>query len=342
MIKKSLLFLILLAFLCHNSFSQDSTSAFPIKVKYGIYIKKLEPDFKTGKFVTEFYWWTLFHNDSVKTDYTQDDIMNMEYVNCSDCETGQFMQDLQEFRVLDSNYFYFTGRHEGEFTFNPNFSDYPFDKQALPIKLENVLITSDQLLFETDTVSYFNSKQDPKFYGISDDLLSHKSREFNITGTKFIVNPGVYNTNFGDPDMPFLSKYSRMETQVHIDRAVIPYLAKILLPIMIILFLVYFAFYIPAERIDVNAALTVTSLLSAIAFQMAINSSLPNIGYLIYVDKLFLLCYSLIVLAMAESIVTYYLDRTGVKEKVRMAIKTDIVFRFLFPVLFFIGCFVFI
>jgi hypothetical protein len=340
--QKSLPLLILLIILCQSGFGQDTTSVFPIKVKYGIYIKKLEPDFKTGKFKTEFYWWTLFHNDSTKTGYTQDDIMNLEYVNCSECGTGQFADEIQEFRVLDSNYFYYTGRHEGKFSFSPDYNDYPLDEQILPVKLENVLITSDELIFENDTESYFRSDQDSNFYGVSEDLLTNKSREFVITGTKFITKPGVYNTNFGDPDMPYLSQYSRMETQVYIDRAILPYLSKILIPLMIILFLVYFVFFLPAERIDISAALTVTSLLSAIAFQMAISATLPNIGYLIYVDKLFLLCYCLIVLAMGESVVTFYMDRSGVKKKIRLAGKTDYFFRFLFPLLFIIGCFVFL
>ena len=62
--------------------SQSYTS--PIKVEYGIFIKKIVPDFKEGKFYSEFYWWIKFTNDSSQTGWTNDDIANIEYVNACD------------------------------------------------------------------------------------------------------------------------------------------------------------------------------------------------------------------------------------------------------------------
>jgi hypothetical protein len=104
---------------------------------------------------------------------------------------------------------------------------------------------------------------------------------------------------------------------------------------MIILLLVYFVFYLPAEKIDIAAGLTVTSLLSAIAFQLAVSGELPEIGYIIYIDKIFYTCYLLIALTMAQSLVTFYLDDSGIESQKLKAKKIDLVFRFLFPLLFF-------
>ncbi len=68
------------------------------------------------------------------------------------------------------------------------------------------------------------------------------------------------------------------------------------------------------------AALTVTSLLSAIAFQFSVNSDLPEIGYLIYVDKIFYTTYFLIAVAMVESLWTFFLDATGDDSKKNLAV----------------------
>ena len=59
-----------------NSISKDSI----ITVKYGIYLKKINPDFKEGKFNAEFYWWAIFKNDKTKTGITNEEILNLEYV----------------------------------------------------------------------------------------------------------------------------------------------------------------------------------------------------------------------------------------------------------------------
>jgi hypothetical protein len=113
-----------------------------------------------------------------------------------------------------------------------------------------------------------------------------------------------------------------------------PLITKLIIPLAIILFLVYFVFFIPADKIDIAAGLTVTSLLSAIAFQLSVNSDLPDIGYIIYVDKVFYSCYFLIAISMAESLYTFYLDKSGDEKKMNLALKIDVVSRFLFPVIF--------
>ena len=94
-------------------------------------------------------------------------------------------------------------------------------------------------------------------------------------------------------------------------------------------------FFLPAEKLDIAAGLTVTSLLSAIAFQTAMSTDIPEIGYIIYIDKVFYTCYFLIALSMAQSLITYYLDFSGEEKKVKLASQIDYIFRFLFPLLFF-------
>ena len=67
----------------------------------------------------------------------------------------------------------------------------------------------------------------------------------------------------------------------------------------------YFVFFLPAEKLDIAAGLTVTSLLSAIAFQTAMSTDIPAIGSITYIDKVFYTCYFLIALSMAQSLITY-------------------------------------
>lgn len=305
-----------------------------VKVTYGLFLKKVVPNFKEGTFYAEFYWWIKFKNDSTTSGWNNDDIINIEYVNACQSEIGNSTAEIQEKKIIGENEFYFTGYHQGDFYFNPDYSSYPFDIQTLNITIENSLIPSNELVFKIDTTSFIESGADKKFFGLSNDLLTVKTTNFNISRSEISTLMGLYNSNFGDPEFPSQSSYSRLNVGVFINRSFVPFITKLIIPLAIILFLVYFVFFIPPDKIDIAAGLTVTSLLSAIAFQLSVNSDLPEIGYIIYVDKVFYSCYFLIAISMAESLYTFYLDKSGDEKKMRLAERVDIASRFLFPVIF--------
>ncbi len=314
-----------------NAYSPKS----PILVKYGIYVKKITVDFQNAKFHAEFYWWALFNNDSTITDYSNDDILNFEYANGINCEIGGVKHEIQLVKDLGNNNFYYTGLHQGDFYFSPNFKMYPFDKQKLDIIIENSLIPEEELVFIIDSTSYIKSNQDKNFWGLSNDVLSNNTQEsYKIFKTGIIVGNSIYNSNFGDISLPYKSFYGRITTSIFIDRSFLPYIGKLLIPLIIILFLVYFVFYLPTHKIEMSASLTVSALFCATAFQLAISHSLPDIGYIIYVDKIFYSCYALIALSLTQSLITYYLDSSGDEDKKRKAHKLDVIFRYIFPFLF--------
>lgn len=317
------------------------TSKKPIEVTYGLFVKKLVPDFKSGMFYSEFYWWMIFENDSAETGWSNSDIVNMEYINAHETPVNAIQDEMIENRALRDGRFYYHGYHQGNFYFNPDFTLYPFDKQVLGIYFENLTIDASELIIKPDTASYRASKMEEKYFGISNDVINNKSVNYRIHKIELIQNTGIYNTNFGDPDFPSVSEYSRLNMNIYIDRSFIPFITKLIIPLAIILFLVYFVFFIPADKIDMAAALTVTSLLSAIAFQLSVNSDLAEIGYIIYVDKIFYTCYFLIAISMAESLWTFYLDNSGDERKKLMARRIDLVSRYLFPLIFFFSLYFF-
>lgn len=328
-------YLLLTAFiLIFPSYTFSQQNQEKIKLTYGLFLKKVVPNFREGTFYAEFYWWVRFKNDSTKSKWSQKDIINIEYVNACQSEIGSSAAEIQEEKVFGENDYYYTGYHQGDFYFNPDYSSYPFDIQTLNITIENSLIPSNELEFIIDTSSFLKSNSDKNFYGLSNDLLKVKSTNFNIAKTEISTLTGIYNSNFGDPEFPSESSYSRLNVGVYIDRSFVPFITKLIIPLAIILFLVYFVFFIPADKIDIAAGLTVTSLLSAIAFQLSVNSDLPEIGYIIYVDKVFYSCYFLISISMAESLYTFYLDKTGDEKKVKLAERIDLISRFLFPIIF--------
>jgi hypothetical protein len=310
----------------------------PIVVKYGLHIKRVTVDFQNDKFHADFYWWALFHNDSAKSGYSNTDILNFEYVNGVYDEIGIIQREIQLAKDLGNNYFYYTGLHKGDFYFTPDFRRYPFDKQKLEIIIENSLIPAEELVFEPDTQSYKNSGHEPHLWGLANDVLNDNSKTiYRIFKTEINTGNSIYNSNFGDISLPYQSNYSRITTSLYIDRAFLPYISKIYIPLIIILFLVYMIFFLPTHKIEMSASLTVSAIFCATAFQLAISRSIPEIGYIIYVDKIFHTCYALIAMAFTQSLVTFYLDSSGDEAKKRKAKRLDILFRFLYPILFIVA-----
>jgi hypothetical protein len=267
--------------------------------------------------------------------------MNFEYINGYKNEVGVIRKEIEEVKNLGNSRFYYTGLHQGEFYFNPEFRMYPFDLQSLTIGIENSLIPINQLRFEPDSVSYLKTSKNRNFWGLSDELINTKNSSYNILKTEIFTSSNLYNTNFGDETLPAETYFGRISATVVLSRSIAPYISKILIPLVIILLLVYMVFFMPAKKIDIAAGLTVTSLLSAIAFQLSISGELPEIGYIIYVDKIFYTCYFLIAASMALSLYTYYLDASGVKEKRKLADRIDVICRIVFPLIFLLSLILF-
>lgn len=59
------------------------------------------------------------------------------------------------------------------------------------------------------------------------------------------------------------------------------------------------------QDLDVRSALPAGALLTAIFLQKSYSDGLPDLGYLIMMDKIYLVVYSLIVLMLVRAIVAY-------------------------------------
>lgn len=310
----------------------------PIKIKFGIYVKQLHIDLKTNNFTADFYWWIKYPTNFDTAIASKVEIENIEFANCLDCESNLKTYLEEEKVIKETKEYYLTGRTKGTFNFTANFKNYPFDTQNLEIFIENTLLPSSKIEFLPDDSSYVRSNAPINMRGLSDDLLDETNMSIKINQSKLFSAPFVYQTDFGDPTFETHSSFSRFHFIISVSRHIFPYLTKIIIPLFIILMLAYLVFYIPAEKLDVAAALTVTSLLSAIAFQIACSDDVPNIGYIMDIDKIFYLCYFLIAFAMAQSITSFYLDNSKSTKLQKIANISEVVSRIFFPIAFIIGC----
>lgn len=203
-----------------------------------------------------------------------------------------------------------------------NVRDFPFDKQSLVIEVEDATNLRDQILYEPDIESSGFIKNMA--------LQGWKYKEMSIT-----ENPTVFDTTFGDPRTKLKdSVYSRIDYRLYIDRPVIGLFTKTILPIIIVILITFASFLIKPGYLDARLCLTITALLTAVALQFTSSSTLPEVGYIVSIDQIYILSYLII---LATTIISVISSRLYDEEKQKLAVKIDKIGFYLLFCIFFIG-----
>lgn len=98
---------------------------------------------------------------------------------------------------------------------------------------------------------------------------------------------------------------------VQLDRNSFYYIAKIILPIILIVCLSFGNFWIRSKEIEAKLNLTVGSLLSLIAYNFVFGEDIPKLNYLTILDSLILISYFFAFLSTVAAIATSYLFTKG-------------------------------
>lgn len=322
--KKNILYTILIVFACLKTQAQNS----PLKIYYGLYIKNImleeRAKEKSNRFNVDAYWWMRY-------EIPQDtslikEIENIEFINSEILENEIDERTVFIDSATGKKIAYITGHMKGDFIFYPNYRYYPMDKLVLPITIESKNLLSEEYQLIADTASYERSSE--KIMGVSNEV---EIPSFVLTDSRYRSNEKIYETNFGDLRFQSHLKYSRLNFEIILERKTTTFLFKILIPIILITLMAYLVFFIQGSKLEVAAALTVTSLLSCIALQLTLSNEIPVTGYLIASDKIFYLSYALITFAMIETVYTYNL---GTTHKIKLAHKIEVVCRWIFPIVF--------
>jgi hypothetical protein len=190
-------------------------------------------------------------------------------------------------------------RVQGKFFQPLDLSDYPLDSHELTLVVEDTTYSEDQLVYVADTEES----------GID---ASARIPGWQITGTDLAIDSHFYDTNFGEPESEASQRtYSAARFAITIKRPLTFFLWKLLLPLVIVMSLAGSVLFVHPSLIEVRLAAPATALLSLVFLQQSYTSTLPELGTLILLDKIYVLAYSLIIVMMLATIVTSYWSRVG-------------------------------
>jgi hypothetical protein len=202
-----------------------------------------------------------------------------------------------------------TLRAYGDFSFQADLTDFPFDRQALYF----AVVAGTPL---TDAVIVTR----PQDIGMADML--------SVSNWK--INPGESRSS-KHYIAPVDSTLSRLDIVFEVQRLTGFYTWQLLVPLFLVVMMTWAVFWMPLEFVAPRVGLVATSMLTLIAYRFSMASILPPIAYLTRLDKFMVASSVLVFAALAAAVAVTWLEGRG---ELRAAMGLNMASRLLAPLLF--------
>ncbi len=239
----------------------------------GVYLMNLyDLNVNEYSFYADFYIWFRWKGDR--------DPSGIEFVNS--VEKWGFTTEMfsEEPKELAGGWMYNGMRIEGRFYYPFALNRFPLDKHELVIQLENTDYPIDSLIYLPDT-SRFLMREDFVIPG------------WEVEKAETASHTNAYSTDFGEPTGA-RSAYSNFTFLIHLKRPLSYFALKLMLPLLVVILASLGALFIYPSYIDARISLPIGGLLSCVFLQQSYSSALPDVGYMVLMDQIYLLSYLLI------------------------------------------------
>ena len=180
--------------------------------------------------------------------------------------------------VDDSGTVTYRQRLSGELATNLEFKEFPFDTQRLPIDVVSYLYSPDEIRFAPGL--HIGVTDSFSVEGWRLEMLEPEVGEFTIP-TAGVVRP-------------------RLTFVVEAERNSRYYLLTMFLPMALIVFMAWTAFWIQPNIVPPRIAISTASIFSLIAFGLSIRLGLPPVSYLTRADLFVIGCQLLVFMAPSD------------------------------------------
>lgn len=167
-------------------------------------------------------------------------------------------------------------RVRGEFNVTLPLHDYPFDRQLLVAEFEDRASPRSRLEHHAEAISLANDLVTPGYAIGAAKLL--------VTA---VPGLGAVQTLTGQSTEGF----TRVRIEIPARRPFLVYFIKLALPLLLVTACNALALLLPARLVEARIGLGITSLLVMVALHISLNTDLPEIDYLMRLDKLYLISY---------------------------------------------------
>jgi hypothetical protein len=203
-------------------------------------------------------------------------------------------------------------RFTGELAFDMDLREFPFDTQVLPIEIISYQYSPDDVRFSTPSAISLDDR------GFSADswqyeMLQPEIGEFTISAAA-VVRP-------------------QLTFAIEAKRKAYYYVVTMMLPIALILFMSWMAFWLQPDIIPARVGISTASIFSLIAFGFSIRLRLPPVSYMTKTDIFVAGSMLMVFLALAVAVVG---SRWANSERMEQALRLNAIARWAYVGLFFL------
>lgn len=254
-------------------------------VTVGMYVNTIyQLEIANSTYYLDAYLWFKWKGDIDPTE-------TMELTNLVE-EWGAMITPVDEEPVLlPEGQKYRLFKIEGRFMQPVVLADFPLDRQNLSVFLEDTTYGSDELVYVMDVAG--------SGYGHN---LTIPGWQINSWSSKQFLHD--YGSFFGAEKAGSASVFSVLRFDLEIARPLSFFVWKLMVPLVILLLASWMILVLDPKQVEVRTALPATGLLTAVFLQQSYSEDLPQIGYLVLIDKVYVVAYAMILLTLLRAIWT--------------------------------------
>jgi hypothetical protein len=261
-------------------------------VRIGALINDIQQlDLQSHSYNVDMYIWFKWRNPKI------DPAHSFEFLNAFELWGHILTYETGEPERLPDGSYYQVIRNQGKFNAKLPLERYPFDTQHMVVALEDSHRDASELVFVPD--------DDP--IALSRDLTIPG---WDIGDPSLRVVDNTYASNFGDPTYDEIT-YSRVVFDLPVTRPTGTYALKLLLPMLLVALTALLSLSVHPRYVEGRIGIGITALLTLVALQLTSNSSLPEVNYLLLLDKLYILSYAFVVVTLAMIVRHSWIDVEG-------------------------------
>ena len=276
----------------------------PQEAQVGFYLMNLYGlNMDEHSFYADFYVWFKWRGDLDPT--------NIEFVNSIEkwsMDNAGFDGDSTPV-VLKDGTKYKIFRKEGRFFHAFSLNRFPLDRHQLDIQIENPEHPASMLIYVPDT--------NAALIRSSLNLVGWENRECEL-----VSQIHDYHSNFGNPEEN-AQRYSNLSFNITLARPFNYFLLKMLLPLLVVMLVGIGALLLHPEHIDTRSSLPIGALLTAVFLQQSYSDALPDSGYMVLMDKIYLMSYALISLVLLRIIRSGNATAKGGNDGIKTIIRRE-------------------
>jgi hypothetical protein len=262
------------------------------EVHVGIFVQDIQYiELKSHSYAVDFYVWFKWKNPKINPADT------LEFTNPFEKWGHTLTKETEVPTRLPDGSLYQVIRCQGRFSKKFNLERYPFDRQELKFAFEDQRASSHDLIFVTNADSI---KLNPELTipGYVIEVPSIRVQDFK------------YPSDFGDSaSRDHVS--SRVSVMIPVHRPLITYTIKLLVPILCVILSSALMFLFNPMHVDSRVGIGITGLLTIVALQITLNEDLPEIDYLVLIDKIYLCGYFFVIAGLALVVKTTWMHEKG-------------------------------